>query len=83
MFMRVLYQVEGGESRSFLNFFWVPRVSCPALRAEEEVGNRNHESFDTYGIAFMAGCEVIVFGGCFGKHRLVLVCVGVGVAIRA
>jgi len=49
-------------------------VTSPALRAEEEVGNRNHEGFDTYGIAFMARGEVIISTGCFhisirGKTR--------------
>ena len=49
-------------------------MTSPALRAEEEVGNRNHEGFDTYGIAFMARGEVIISTGCFhisirGKTR--------------
>jgi len=49
-------------------------VTSPAGRAEEEVGNRNHESFDTNGIAFMARGEVIISTGGFhicirGKTR--------------
>ena len=63
--MDVLYRVREGRSRTFLDFFWVPRVPRPACRAEEEVGNRNHQSFDTYGIAFVARGEVIISTGCF------------------
>ena len=68
--MCLLYQVKRDLLRTFLDFFWIPRVTSPALRAEEEVGNRNHESFDTYGIAFMARGEVIVSGCCFHMNRM-------------
>ena len=62
-FMCLLYQVKRDLLRTFLDFFWVPRVIGPARSAEPEEGNRNHEGFEASGVALMA-----TEGVCFGVH---------------
>ena len=70
-------QVEGGGSRSFLDFFWVPRVLGPAGSAEPKVGNRNHECFDASLVALM---ETEAFGFLV-FHVPILLYFGVGVVV--
>jgi len=70
--MDVLYRVREGRSRTFSDFFWVPRVPRPAGSAKPKVGNRNHKGFvatlaalmATEGVGFGAHICISGFSGC-------------------